>query len=79
MMDIENFISKQVLDYQQKIEDCNILLNNAEVQNRQNRRNNESMDFKHETICEMRVLNAKLIAFGQMKVELNSILQEVAE
>lgn len=77
MIDIENYTSKILLRYMKKIEDCQLLLNHAESENRRLRRENASLEDRIDVIVAMKVLNAKVIAYTQAKVDINSIQQEL--
>jgi len=76
-LDIDDFNSKLILEYSAKIEDCNKLLCNAEAKNRFLRRENKPIEERHDVMCEMKVLNAKIIAYTQAKVDIQSIQQEL--
>ncbi len=72
-MDIENFSSKLLLEYSEKIQNCSELLTPLRFENRKLRRDGKSVDERMDVISQIRVIEAQRQAYIQAQADIESI------
>lgn len=72
-MDIENFTSKLLLEYSEKIQNCSELLTPLRFENRKQRRDGKTVDERMGVISQIRVIEAQRQAYIQAQADIESI------
>lgn len=72
-MDIEQFTSKLMLDYQEKVNACQELLSGLRMKNRKLTREGKTVEHRMDVIAQIRELEAQRMAYLQAKTDIAAI------